>query len=80
MAKERLDIAAAVEYVQNHGILSVDAIDDDVIPDGEASQVWRQIMVSATAHTRTAPQRGEQSVMASTTLSAISMLLLCLAM
>jgi len=38
MAKERLDIAAAVEDVKYRRVLVHDAIDDDVIAHGKASQ------------------------------------------
>jgi hypothetical protein len=38
MAKERFDVAATVEDVKYRRIFFLDAIDDDVIPDGEASQ------------------------------------------
>ncbi len=38
MAKERLDIAAAVEDVKYRRVLVHDAIDDDVIAHRKASQ------------------------------------------
>ncbi len=41
MAKERFDIPAAVENVKYHSISILDAVDDDVTANREASQTGR---------------------------------------
>ena len=40
-----------MEHVQyQHNVISFDAMNDDVIADGEASQTGAQITISTTAH------------------------------
>lgn len=55
MTKEGFDVAAAVEDVKYRCVLLLDAIYDDVISSGKASQAKGQVVVSAPSHTGILP-------------------------
>jgi len=45
MTEKRVDVTAAMYGVQNqHHIVLHNAVDDDVIADGEAAQTWTQVV------------------------------------
>jgi hypothetical protein len=45
--------------VKNHHIIVFDAIDDDVLADGKASEAGAQILVTAATHERVANEKIE---------------------
>ena len=52
LLKQRLEIAAAMENVENEHVAPFDAVDDDIRTDGQASQTGTKIMIAAAAHVR----------------------------
>lgn len=49
MPEKRLDVPAAAQHAQNHDVMGLDSVDDDVLADGNAAQACAQIVVAAAA-------------------------------
>jgi hypothetical protein len=45
--KQRLDVAAPMENVENEHVALFDAVDDDIRTDGQASQTKTKIVIAA---------------------------------
>ena len=53
LLKQRLEIAAAMENVENDHVAPFDAVDDDICTDGQTSETGTKIVIAAAPHVRT---------------------------
>jgi hypothetical protein len=80
LAEQRLKVPAAANDADNHHLVVLDPIDDDVLSCGEAPQARAQVFVARTARYGFRDRRKNRSVMESIRWSALAMLPLLLAL